>query len=251
MKSFIRTHSFAIKLALIVVTIISLLSIGCTKSTDAPSKPKEVSKKWYRIAAIGNETVYSPVMNARGESGAIVFSENSQLRGEILSYRSLGNGMGEYKLRMTNRNSCQMILRWNWERINPTSIEPDDITKGTPQADVLKPNEVKYYTMIAKATPGALLVKSEKSQSNSSCSNSPTLRLNITLEVLPVKFINCSTSRDKITWDLTFNFTIEMPEDANTFEIQESENGKDYNSIHSFASDKKTKVYSIRVPNTH
>lgn len=229
---------------------ISILIFSCTKSTDDSSKIKKSEpKKWYRIAAIGNDTTYSRAMNARGESQGIVFTENQQLRAEIMSYHSIGNGIGEYKIRMTNKQTCKGFLRWNWEQINPTSIEPDDNTAGTGHADVLTGSEVKYYTMIAKATVGALLVKFEK-YGDGSCNNSSTLRLNITLNVLPVKFISCEAYRDRNKdYDLFINFTIETPEDANVFEIQESEDGANYHTINTTVSDKKTKVYSIRIPN--
>jgi hypothetical protein len=235
---------------IVMYTLIFITVISCTKSTDNSSK-SQPTKKWYRVAAIGNDTVYSKAMNARDETGPIAMTENQKLRCELMSYTSIGNGMARYELRITNRQECRMILRWNWEKINPTSIEPIDGTQNSPLSDVIAGNSTKTYIMIAKATIGALMVKGEQSGTGG-CENTSQLRLNITLDILPVKFVSCDAHRDASkNYDLFVNYTIETPEDANTFEIQESENGKDYHSIYSFASDKKTKVYSIRIPNTN
>lgn len=235
----------------IAVAAIALITYSCTKSTDGSSKSKEPGKKWYRVAAIGNDTVYSRAMNARGETVGIIIVEDNTLKAELMSFTPLPNGKAKYIIRTTNKTSCQRILRWGWgDGIYPTSIEPDDLTANTPQSDVLKANQVKEYIVIAQAHTGWISVKAEKS--NSTCENSSTLKLNITLDILPVKFVACEARRDKDkNYDLFINFTIETPEDANTFEIQESEDGKNYHSIHSFASDKKTKVYSIRLANNN
>lgn len=241
-----RVICFVIALAL-VVGVLSLNS--CTKST-APSKINQPAKKWFRVAAIGNDTVYSPVRNARGETTGIIIAEDNKLKAELMSYTPLPGGMAKYIIRMTNKTECQRILRWGWgDGISPQSIEPDDITAGTPKADVMTANQVKYYIVIAQARTGWISVKAEKS--NSECENSSTLKLYITLDILPVKFIAFEVKRDKDRdYDLFINYTIETPEDANTFEIQESEDGKNYHTIHSVVSDKKTKVYSIRILNS-
>lgn len=240
--------------AVSVLFLIAMIMMipSCTNSSKSNQLIEKPAKAWYRIAAIGMDTVYSRAMNARGETGPIAFTENQQIRLELMAYTPIGNGMATYKLRVTNKQSCKGFARWNWEKINPTSIEPDDNTKGTPESDVLYGNQVKNFTMIAKATIGALLLKFEK-YGNGDCSNSSTLRLNITLDILPVHFVACETYRGDASknYDLFVNYTIETPEDANTFEIQKSDNGKDYYTIYSFASDKRTKVYSIRVPNTN
>lgn len=218
---------------------IVMLIVACTKSND--SKSQDHVKAHYNVLAVGNfDTTATPWMYARTETTPLVVAEDSKLKAELIAYYN-----GHYVIKMTNKQPCQMILRWGWEDLAPViSIEPDDNTAGTIYGDVLKPNQVKIYTMIAQAKPGKIFVKAEKSNSN--CPNSSNLVIPITIDILPIKYITYTAKYDEKTGDVTISFEVDDPSVLNTFIIQKQLDGK-IEKIMQFNCDKKTKKYAIPI----
>lgn len=217
---------------------LSMLVVACTKTNE--SKAQQHEKADYQVLAVGDDTTYSPWLRARMESTALVIAEDTSLKAELIGYQN-----GHYTIRTTNKTNCQRILRWGWEDLAPViSIEPNDATSGTPQADVLSPNEVKTYTMIAQAKPGKIFVKAEKS--NSTCENSSTLVIKITIDILPIKWISHTATYNKITDETIISYEVDDPKTINSYLIRKMVDGEP-KVIMSFGADKTRKKYDIVV----
>ena len=240
---FIRTW-FAVT-TILLFTVLQMIP-SCTKHGSSSSI--QYQEGWIRVIGVkGTDTSTTKQTHARTETVGLVVVEDATLKAELMSYTPLPNGMGRYEIRMTNKTSCQRILRWGWEDLAPvTSIEPDDATAGTPQADVIQANQVKTYIMIAKAAVGRIKVKAEKS--NSDCENSSQLIINITIAILPIEFTNFKV--DKRDKDYVVNFSTETPQDVDIFYIMWSPTGKkeDETIRATVDSDHSTKAYKVSFP---
>lgn len=217
---------------------LTMLIVACTKTNESKAQLHE--KADYQVLAIGDDTTYSPWLRARMESTPLVVAEDSKLKAELIGYQS-----GNYTIRVTNKQPCQMILRWGWEDITPViSIEPDDATANTPQAQVMQPNQVKIFVMKAAARPGKILVKAEKS--NSECPNSSTLVIQITIDILPIKWISHTATYNKITNETIISYEVDDPKTINSYLIRKMVNGEP-KVIMSFDANKTRKKYDIVV----
>jgi len=229
------------KILLILALIVSIAS--CKKSMD--STPKDHQRAAYFVGAIGSggDTVFTPGMWARVETVGLVVAEDSKLRAELMSYQNIG-GIAYYTVRMTNKQPYQVILRWGWDNINPTSIQPNDSTANTDQSDVLKPSQVKVYTVIGLPKIGRIKVQAQ--HINNDGANSSTLIVEITAAVLPVTYLAHKASYDDVLHIVTLSFTVDDPTQADTYVIQRQTNGP-REVIYQFTSDKKTKSYNIPI----
>lgn len=200
---------------------------------------------WTRVLGVhANDTSSTKYVNGRVETLALAQDEDSQLKAELIGYLALPGGQGQYTIKVTNKTPCQMILRWNWENLNPvTSIEPNDSTANTPQSDVLKANEFKIYTMIAMAVPGKIFVKSENI--NSTCSPSSQLKLIITQAILPIEYT--SITRKRVGDQVTVNWSTETPGEVSHFLVMWTPTGdqKDEVCKYMLDADPNKKNYSI------
>jgi len=192
----------------------------------------EQGKEWYRVSAIGADTSYTPWMLARTES-AIFTTEDGKLKAELISYQPTTPGYGIYKIKMTNKQACQIHLRWHWEDLTIDNI--------TPTSDVLHANDTATYTLTGDSRVGKITVKAE----GVSCGNSSTLVIPITLSVLPVKYISNTTTRDK-GGKVTVSFNIDDPSIVDWFVIDKMK-GTEVSQDTIFKCDKITKSYSIKL----
>lgn len=227
---------------LLALGICAVLSVSaCTKSTSLPEDPNHQKATYYVGAIKGIDTVFTPGMWARTETVGLIVVEDDMLRFELIAYQNVG-GQAQYRLKVTNKTDCQRILRWGWEDLGLTSIEPDDATTGTPRSDVMAPNEVKYYTAIGLPKVGKIKVQAQKS--NSDCPNSSTLILNITMDILPVTYLKHKASyKDGV---VTLSFVVDDPKEVDTYIIMKQISGP-RELIYQFTSDKKTTSYNIPI----
>lgn len=231
---------------LLLIALAAMCS--CTKRNDSSSSIK-VEDGWIRVLGVKHstsDTSSTKYVHARVETVGLLVVEDSRLRAELVAYQPLAGGMGKFVIRVTNKQSCQMILRWNWDNINPTSIEPDDTTAGTIQSDVIKGNAVKTYIVIGKATLGRIYVQAQKS--NDSCPNSSQLILEITQTILPIEFTTFTV--DKKDGNYNIKFHTETPQEVDDFYIMWTPDG---NPAHetvrgTIQSDGSTKDYKISIP---
>jgi hypothetical protein len=99
---------------------ISMCVIACTKANDS-APPKQHEKFYYRVGAVGGDTTFTPGKLARVETVGLLMAEDDKLRAELIGFSKSGT-TGTYIVKVTNKQSCQMILRWNCDELNPTSI---------------------------------------------------------------------------------------------------------------------------------
>lgn len=193
----------------------SMFVIACTKSNETQAQTKHEKSLFY-VAAVemNGDTSYTPGMFARTETMGIAIAEDDKLLVQLLRFEKSGS-VGTYTVQVTNKTSCQKILRWNWESINPTSIIPTDTTGGIAQYDVLKANQTKIYTIIGKAVPGKIKVKGEKS--NNDCPNSSTLIIDITMEILPIKWVKYSAEYNEQNKSTLVTVDMEDPSTTDYF----------------------------------
>lgn len=210
--------------------LIAISLFSCTRTID--KNDNEQAKEWFQVAALGADTARTPWMLARTE-GAIFTIEDSRLKAELISYQPTTPGYGIYKVKITNKQACQIHLRWHWEDLTIDNI--------TPTSDVLHANDTATYTLTGDSKVGKITVKAE----GVSCGNSSTLVIPITLSVLPVKYINHTTTRDK-SGKVTVSFTIDDPSIVDWFVIDKMK-GTEVTQDTIFKCDKITKSYNIKL----
>jgi hypothetical protein len=210
--------------------LIAVSLFSCTRTID--KNDNEQAKEWFQVAALGADTARTPWMLARTES-AIFTIEDSRLKAELISYQPTIPGYGIYKIRITNKQACQIHLRWHWEDLTIDNI--------TPTSDVLHANDTATYTLTGDSKVGKITVKAE----GVSCGNSSTLVIPITLSVLPVKYISHTTTRDK-AGKVTVSFTIDDPSIVDWFVIDKMK-GTEVSQDTIFKCDKITKSYNIKL----
>jgi len=217
--------------------LIAISLFSCSKSGKLIAD--ELEKEWYNVSAIGADTAKTPWMLARTEA-AIFMIEDSRLKAELIAYQPTIPGYGKYTVRMTNKQACQVNLRWNWEglTIDSTAAQLPAIDPGS---DVLKANEVITFILWGDSKVGKITVKAE----GNNCGNSSTLVIPITLSVLPVKYISHTTTRDK-AGKVTVSFTIDDPSIVDWFIIDKMK-GTKVSQDTIFKCDKITKSYSIKL----
>lgn len=217
--------------------MIAISLFSCSKSGKLIADEPE--KEWYRVSAIGVDTARTNWMLARTES-YIVMAEDSRLKAELIAYEPTIPGLGKYTIRMTNKQSCQILLRWNYEGLTLDSIAAQ-YPAIDPGSDVLHANEVITFILWGDSKPGKITVKAE----GSNCGNSSTLVIPITLNVLPITYLSNTTSRDK-SGKVTVSFTIDDPSVVNWFIIDRMK-GTEVNQAALISCDKTTKSYSIKL----
>jgi hypothetical protein len=236
MKSLKIIGSKLILLLAICATIMS----SCKKENITSDNDQYVNG-WTRVIGVKtstSDTSTTTFMHARTETVGLLLVEDPQLKAVLISYTPLPNGKGQYIVEMTNKQPCQVILRWMWEGLVIDNITPTD--------DVLTGNQVTVYTLIGDAKPGRIKVKAEKS--NSDCSNSSTLILEISTTILPIEFTNARTER--IGKDMKVTFSTDAPQDVDWFFVMWSPDGvKAHETIKAYtASDYKTRDYKLSFP---
>lgn len=206
---------------LICIILAVLVAFSACKK-EGIEESDEYIEGWTEVLGIkGTDTSSTGYMHAREQS--LVLDEDTQLKAELVGWLASPGGNADYIIQVTNKTNCQMILRWNWNNLNPVvSIEPNDATSGTPQAQVMQPNQVKIFHFIARAVPGTIFVKSEKS--NSTCEPSSQLKIEITTSILPIKYTNKTTSR--VGNQMVVQWSTESPGDVDKFLIMWTPTGK-------------------------
>ena len=197
-------------------------------------------KEWYKIYAIGGtDTTSTPAMLARTETVGLLSAEDSRLRVAIIAY----NGHGKFTLQATNLQNCQEILRWNIDGnddLRIDSIVAMDSTYGTPESDVLKPNQTKIFSIYTNAMPGKIKVQAQ----GYSCGNSSTLILNITTSILPITLVDYNAEFNSKSGKTILNFTLLEPEQTDWISIRKLINNE-WKEIMLIGCNKVTKSYSI------
>lgn len=226
-------------LALLVMVIFS----NCKK--EGKPQDDQYIDGWTRVLGVhATDTSSTKYVNGRVQTLALATDEDSQLKAELIGYLPLPGGQGQYTIQMTNKTTCQMILRWNWDKINPVDyIEPLDSTAGTPESDVIKAGQVKIYRMVAMAVPGTIFVKSQNI--NSTCNPSSQLKLIITPAILPIEFTKIT--RKRTGNQVTVNWSTETPGDVDHFLVMWTPTGdqKDEVCKYMLASNPNRKDYSV------
>lgn len=234
-------------ICIILLVMIIFSSCSQAKKETLPAQDQYV-EGWTRVLGVNHtnkDTSSTKYMQARIE--ALAVDEDTQLKAELISWTPLPGGNAKYEIKMTNKTNCQMILRWNWENLNPViSIEPNDTTAGTLQADVIKANQIKTYFFIARAMPGKIFVKSEKS--NSTCEPSRQLKIEITTTILPIEFTGSATSR--VGDQMVVQWSTDTPGDVDTFFVMWTPTGRKEDEVCKYilGCDKITKKYTITFP---
>ena len=235
------------KRRLFCTTLLAFISImiACKKEGSNPSGEDEYIEGHTRVIGVrGVDTSSTKYISGRIETQALIIKEDDKLRAELISFTPLPGGNADYLIRITNRQPCQMILRWNWDNLNPiVSIEPDDSTAHTSQSDVLKPNQVKTYHFIARAIAGKIYVKAEKS--NNDCPNSSTLVIEITNVILPISYTKFKRTREGD--NVTVTWSTDAPQDVDQFLVLWTPTGKKEDEVCKYiqASDPNKKEYTV------
>jgi|ERR1044072_387126 hypothetical protein len=222
--------------ALAVALIFAFTS--CGKHLDTVNQDEHV-KDQYRVLGIGKaagDTSISTVMFARTETVGLVVAEDSKLKAELIGYQKI-NGHGVYTVAMTNKQPCQVIMRWGWENLTIDSISP-----GGAQGDVIPANGYKVFTLIGDAKVGKIKVQAQ----GVDCGNSSTLIVNITVTILPIKYISNTASYDTKTGKVTITFEADRPDTINWFLIMKLINQK-WQQVAMIPAEDNTKKYSIKL----
>lgn len=225
-----------------IVSCLLILGIICMSSSckkEYDKEDDEYIKGWTRVIGVkGTDSSSTAYINARVETTGLIMVQDAQLKAELISYTPLSNGRGQYIVRMTNKQSCQVILRWSYEGLT--------IDDWSPSNDVLTANQVVEFTLIGDAKPGRIKVKAEKS--NSECSNSSTLVLEITNIILPIEYTNFKVERKGS--NMYVMFSTETPEDADWFFVLWSPDGTKVNEkvVAHVESDHATKNHRLSFP---
>lgn len=215
---------------IITTLLIATVLFSCTKSVI--SDESEQGKEWYRVSAIGADTTSTAWMQARTETVGIVIAEDSKLKAELMNYTPAPGGKGIYTVKVTNKQNCQVIIRWNWEGLRIEGI--------TPASDVIPANQVQTFTLTGEAKVGKIKLKAE-----GNCGNSSTLIIPITMNVLPIVFVESKTTRDA-KGKVTVAFTIDDPSQINWFLIERIK-GSEASQAALIAGDKVTKSFTIKL----
>lgn len=223
------------------VFALAMLVVACTKSNESVAQTHD--KAVYRALAIGDDTTTSRSVFARVETVGLDSAMDDKLKVVLLSYQNIA-GIGHYIVQVTNPQSCQMILRWNWDgEISLFDEQPQDSTANTPQSDVLKAYQTKIYTITGTPKPGRIKVQAQ--HINSECPNSSTLIINITTSILPIVYT--STTTEKVGNDIYLVFSIDDPTKITKFIIQRQVNGGVWENIQTLPCDGKTKNYKVLI----
>jgi hypothetical protein len=229
----------SLKIIVSVLCLIMAMSISSCKKEATPPDDYLYANGWTRVIGVkGADTSTTTFMHARTETVGILTVQDVQLKATLLSYIPLPNGKGKYIVEMTNFQDCQVILRWNWEGLGIDNI--------TPSTDVLSGHQTTIYTLIGDAKPGRIKVKAEKS--NSTCTNSSTLIIEITTVILPIEFTNSKTERKGK--DMYVSFSTEEPQNVDWFFVMWSPDGNKANEVIKayIESDHLTKSYKLSYP---
>lgn len=224
--------------------LITISAIACKKA-DSGADPNH-EKSIYRVYLISStDTTQLPDMQARVETMGLDSAKDSRLRVVLTGYQNIG-GKGYYTLDVTNLQSCEMILRWNWDGdILPTSIEPTDTTANTLQSDILAGNQVKRYVVIGNPKPGRIKVQAQKH--NSSCPNSSELIINITPAILPIKVVSHDAKYDKATDKTIISFSVTDPASFDWILIDRYKGNDEWEQVALIGADHTTKNYSVKL----
>lgn len=210
--------------------LIAIVLFSCSKSVVNDDSIQD--KEWYRVSAIGSDTTRTNWMLVRTES-AIVTAEDSKLKAELIAYEPTIPGYGKYTIRMTNQQGCQVILRWHWEGLTIDNI--------LPTSDVLHANESITFTLTGDSKVGKITVKAE----GVDCGNSSTLIIPITMNVLPITFLDSKTTRDS-KGKAIVSFSVDNPRIIDWFIIDKMK-GTEVNQAALISCDKITKSFSIKL----
>jgi hypothetical protein len=223
-----------------LLAAVALIAVFSCKKESQPSAPPDHIKTDYRVILFGShsDSIISTVMTARMETVGLIVAEDSKLRAVVTAY----DGHGKFTIEVTNKQPCQVILRWGWDgQLLVDSLTNTDSTNGTPQSDVLKANQVKVYQVYSNAKVGRIKLQAQ----GVDCGNSSTLIINITMDILPVKLISNSATYDKIKGVTYVNFTVDDPTIYDWILVQRMNDQKVWVQATLIANDFKTKNYSI------
>lgn len=223
------------KSLILLLSVVTLFS--CKKQTSDDST--QYIEGFTRVLSVnGVDTASTKFMQGRVETSGLIVVEDIDLKAELIGYTYLGGGIGQYVIQMTNKQACDVMLRWHWQGLT--------LDTGDPANDALAGNEVKVFTFTGDAKPGQIKVQADGS---GGCNNSSNLVLNITESILPVaKFLSSSSKRDGDK--MTVTFSIDSPADSDTFIIMWSPDGVKANEVCKgiYIADKVSKNYTFTFP---
>lgn len=221
-----------------LILLLSLVTLFSCKKQTSDDNTQYIEGFTRVLSVNGVDTASTKFMQGRTETSGLIVVEDIDLKAELIGYTNLGGGLGQYIIQMTNKQSCDVMLRWHWQGLT--------LDTGDPSNDALAGNEVKVFTFTGDATPGQIKVQAD---GTGSCNNSSNLVLNITEAILPVaKFLSCSSKREGDK--MTVNFSIDSPVDSDTFIIMWSPDGVIANEVCKgiYIADKVSKNYTFTFP---
>jgi hypothetical protein len=203
---------------LIIGSFLLLLCVfSACKKESTSFQGEEYVEGWTTVLGVrGTDTSRTNMMHARTEGEGIVYTENQRLSAALLAYTPLPGGKAKYTIKVTNRQSCRMIMRWSWEDLAPVdSIVAQDESHLTDHDDILLPNQAKIVDFYAQAKVGKIKVWADINNGN--CPSTSVLTIPITLSILPIEFTKKSTKREGDK--MVVKWSTEAPQDVDKFII--------------------------------
>lgn len=179
------------------IALVTLIFFSaCTKQTTPPA-PKKPGI--YRVLAIGHDTTVSKQITMKQNADPYL----------IVEY--LGYSNGKLKILVTNNQSCEADILFNWSDFPITDISPN------PKNNLVQnhiPTGSQVFELTAPSQPGIIHVKAL-----SVCvwQGPPTwVDLDITLKLLPITFEYFrGAGGTRLEWK------VDAPQDVNRFEVQQ------------------------------
>lgn len=209
--------------------LITIALFSCKKEVTTQEVAHE--KSYYDVLAIGQDTLQSSAMLARTETVGLVTVEDTRLKAVLTAYHKDTNGNGVYTIELTNKQSGEVVVSWNWSGLTIDNISPANNT--------LSANQTKTFTLTGSADVGKIKVKAF-----GDCGNSTELIINITMSVLPFKYLANTAEYDEETGRVIISFAIDNPGEVDWIIIRNHIDGE-WKQVLLLGCDHVTQSYSI------
>ena len=227
---------------LIFALLATVVFFSCKPSDQLLNAPPQNGPGQYRAGLVSKsvgDTTWTDTRFARIETVGLDSAQDSKLKAVLLTY----NGNGVFTLSVTNKSTCQQIIRWDWDGgFKIDSIGYPGNNPLDPKNDVLVAGQTKLFTLFTNKKTGRLKLKAQ-----SECGNSSTLIINITTAILPIKFTDFSVNYDSNVERTFVSFNVAEPQDLNCIVIQKLD-GKEYKTVLVALGDNNISNYSIKLP---
>lgn len=215
--------------------LITTTLFSCKKETITQNAPHE--KAWYRVLAIGKDTSKSSSMNARTESYSYADLDD-YLEAKILGYTS-----GQYVVEIKNKQSCKADIQFSYDGVGITDVSPNP--KNSINYNEIPGNSTKVFYLTGKLKTGKIKIKA-LTICNWCGSDPKWLKLDVSVDLLPINFIENRASYDVKTNKVTVAFTIDDPSQIDQIIIQKQD-GIEWKQAMLILCDKVTKAYNIKL----